>query len=195
MGEREPFFLKIIQPKFFIQNLEMKKLLLPFFFIGTVATMLVMMKTGAPLKTTVTPLGILNLEFAYNNAQVTGIINAWHEPSHPHKILIAIYNTCWDFLFLFFYAGFLFLACKKIAGNLKGPASKAGNLIACGAILAGILDILENTGMLLSLHGHTSNTIAFLTVFCSVIKWGLAIIALLYVLTGLLQWVYQKIKY
>lgn len=173
----------------------MKKMALPFFFVGTIVMMIVMAKTGALLKTVTTPLGILNLEFAYNSSQTTAVINAWKTPEHPHKILVAIYNTIWDFLFLFFYAGFLFLACKKIAANIKGPASKAGNLIARGAILAGILDVLENIGMLISLHGHVSNLVSFLTVFFSVIKWGLAIIAVLYVLTGLLKWMYQKIKY
>ncbi len=173
----------------------MKKMLLPFFLLGTVAMMIVMVKTGATLKTTATPLGILNLEFAYNSAQTTGIINAWKTTGDPNNVLAAIYNTFYDFLFLFFYAGFLFLTCKKIAANIKGPAAKAGNLIARGAILAGILDVLENIGMLLSLHNYTSDAIAFLTVFFSVIKWGLAIIAVLYVLTGLLHWLYQKIKY
>ena len=173
----------------------MKKLLLPFFFIGTIAMMFVMVKTGAPLKTAATPLGILDLEFAYNSTQVTSIINAWKTPGHPHKIFVAIYNTFWDFLFLFFYAGFLFLACKKIAATVKGPVARAGYLIARGALLAGFLDVLENIGMLISLHGHVSAPVSFLTVFFSVIKWGLVIIAVLYVLTGLLQWAYQKIKY
>ncbi len=157
--------------------------------------MVVMAKTGAPLKTPATPLGILDLEFAYTDIKTTTIINAWYEESHPHKIFVAIYNTFWDFLFLFFYAGFLFLACKKIALNVKGTASKIGNLIARGAIVAGILDVFENIGMLLSLHGHIHQVISFLTVFFSVIKWGLAIIAVLYVLTGLLQWAFQKIKF
>lgn len=173
----------------------MKKLLLPFFFIGTIAMIFVMVKTGAVLKMPETPNGILNLEFAYNTAQTNNIINAWRSTGKPNNVLAAIYNTFYDFIFLFFYAGFLFLACKKIAANIQGPVARAGNIIARAAILAGILDLLENTGMLLTLHGHASNAIAFLTVFFSVIKWTLAIIAVLYVLTGLLQWIYQKIKY
>lgn len=173
----------------------MKKFLLPFFFVGTVLMIWVMAKTGAPLKTPATPLGILDLEFAYNSTKTTAVINAWYEPSHPHKILVAIYNTCWDFLFLFFYAGFLFLACKKIALQVKGPVSKLGNLLARGALLAGVFDILENIGMLLSLHGHIHQFISIFTFIFSVIKWALAIFAVLYVLTGMLRWVFQKIRY
>lgn len=173
----------------------MKKLLLPLFLIGTIAMMVVMLKTGATLKTAETPLGILDLEFAYNTTKTSAIINAWAPTTVLDNIAVAKVNTYWDFLFLFFYAGFLFMACKKIAANLKGPVAKAGNIIAKAALLAGFLDVLENAGMLITLHGHVSSAIAFCTTFISIIKWGLAIIAVLYVLTGLLVLAYRRIKY
>jgi hypothetical protein len=170
----------------------MKKLLLPFFFLGTIAMMVVMAKTGATLKTAATPMGILDLEFAYNTTKTSAIINAWAPTNELDNIAAAKANTYWDFLFLFFYAGFLFMACKKIAAKISGPVSKAGNLIAQGALWAGFLDILENTGMLLTLSNQGSSTIAFVTTFVSVIKWGLALIALLYVLTGVLALAFRK---
>ncbi len=156
--------------------------------------MVVMSKSGAVLKTATTPQGILNLEFAYNTSKTKNIINAWQLSSQPDKLQAAINNTFYDFVFLFFYAGFLFLACKKIAATIKGPVAKAGNYIASSALLAGIFDALENTGMLLTLYGHTSNSIAFLTVIFSVIKWVLAIIAVVYALTGILYWLYKKLN-
>jgi hypothetical protein len=173
----------------------MKKLLLPFFFIGCMAMIVVMTKTGAMLNTPEAPHGVLNLEFAYNTAKTAPIINSWASINHTDLISAAKINTYWDFLFLFFYAGFLFLACKKIASNANGPVAKAGILIAKGALLAGFLDVLENAGMLLTLNNKGSSTVAFFTTFFSVIKWGLAIIAVLYVLTGILVWVYRKIRY
>lgn len=169
-----------------------KKLLLPFFLIGTIAMMFVMAKTGAILKTPEIPMGILNLEFAYNTAKTTPIINSWASISSTDVITAAKINTYWDFLFLFFYAGFLFLACKKIASNTNGGFSNAGKIIAKGALLAGVLDIIENTGMLLTLNNQGSSAIAFCTTFVSVIKWALAIIAVLYVLTGLLALAFRK---
>ncbi len=170
----------------------MRKLLLPFFFIGTIVMMIVMAKTGATLKTPAARMGIFDLEFAYNTSKTTPIINAWVQ---TNNIAAAKINTYWDFLFLFFYAGFLFLACKKIATNNIGPVAKAGNLIAKGALLAGLLDVVENAGMLLTLDNQGSPTIAFCTTFVSIVKWLLAIIAVLYLLTGLLVFVYRKIKY
>ena len=173
----------------------MKKLLLPLFLIGTIAMMVVMLKTGATLKTAETPLGILDLEFAYNTTKTSAIINAWAPTTALDNIVVAKINTYWDFLFLFFYAGFLFMACKKIAANINGPVAKAGNIIAKAALLAGFLDIIENAGMLLTLNNNGSSAIAFCTTFISIIKWGLAIIAVLYVLTGLLVLAYRRIKY
>ena len=87
------------------------------------------------------------------------------------------------------------MACKKIAANIKGPVAKAGSIIAKSALLAGFLDIIENAGMLLTLNNNGSSAIAFCTTFISIIKWGLAIIAVLYVLTGLLVLAYRRIKY
>ena len=170
----------------------MKKLLLPFFLVGSIAMIVVMSKTGAILKTPAAPNGILNLEFAYNTAKTTPIINSWASINKANVITAAKNNTYWDFLFLFFYAGFLFLACKKIAAKASGSFSKAGELIAKGALWAGFLDIIENTGMLLTLSNEGSATIAFCTTFFSVIKWALAIIAVLYMLTGLLALAFRK---
>ncbi|MEO6253375.1 MAG: hypothetical protein ABIO79_08730 [Ferruginibacter sp.] len=173
----------------------MKKFLIPFFVIGSMAMIVVMTKTGAILKTSAAPMGILDLEFAYNTTKTTPILNSWAPAGNTDNISAAKINTYWDFLFLFFYAGFLFLACTKIASAIKGPVAKAGNLIAKAALLAGFFDILENIGMLFTLNGQGSSTIAFCTTFISVIKWGLAIIAVLYVLTGLLVLSYRRMKY
>jgi hypothetical protein len=170
----------------------MQKLLLPFFLIGSIAMIFVMTKTGATLKTAATPHGILDLEFANNTSKVTTVLNAWAPANGPDNIAAAKANTYWDFLFLFFYAGFLFMACKKIASKIQGPVAKAGYIIAKGALIAGFLDILENAGMLYTLSGQGSSGIAYATTFVSVIKWCLALIALLYVLTGLLALAFRR---
>lgn len=172
----------------------MKKLLLPLFFAGTIIMIVVMAKTGAALKTDFTPHGILDLEFAYDTAKTAVVVNAWAPADGLDNIAAAKTNTYFDFLFLFFYSIFLFLACRKIAQNIKGPVAKAGNAIATGGLLAGLLDILENLGMLITLGGHVSGTIAFLTTFFAVVKWALAIIAVLYVLTGLLALGWKRIR-
>jgi hypothetical protein len=164
----------------------MKKLLIPFLFVGTMIMIYVMGKTSTTLKTTATPCGILNLEFAYNSTKTSGVINAW-EPNN--NITVAKNNTYYDFIFLAFYASFLFFTCKKIA-EIKN--SNTGLLIANGAIAAGILDIAENAGMLFTLSGNVSGTVGLITTVCSLIKWVLAITAALYCLAGIVYLIRHK---
>ena len=150
---------------------------------------IVMAKTGATLKTTATPKGILDLEFAYNNSKTATVLNAWAPNATVDNISAAKINTYLDFIFLFFYSFFLFFACDKIA---RITNNKMGSLIANGALYAGILDVVENAGMLMTLSGGASGTTAFITTFCSVIKWAFAIAAVLYLLGGCVQLMVQK---
>ena len=154
----------------------------------------VMAKTGAPLKTIATPHGILDLEFAYDTAKTNTVINAWSVKDPADIIVAAKINTWLDFIFLFFYSIFLFLAAKKLSVSFGGGFGKAGKIVAKGALLAGILDVFENAGMLTTLSGHGSGAISFITASCSVIKWILAIIAVLYVLTGAIGLLRTRLK-
>ena len=139
------------------------------------------MKTGAPLKTAATPKGILHLEFAYDKAQVNTIITAW---SVDNKLAAAKTNTYWDFCFLFFYAFFLFFTCVKLSEKFSaaGWKNKAGLFFAKMAILAGMLDIGENIGMLQTLNGNGNTTSWQITTGCAATKWSLVILVILYIL-------------
>ncbi len=172
----------------------MKKYSIPFFLLGTLVMIYVMSKTGSPLKTIATPHGILDLEFAYNTIKTNIVINAWSVKDPVDIFAAAKINTWLDFIFLFFYSIFLFLAAKKISASFGGRFGKAGKIVAKGALLAGILDVFENAGMLATLSGHSSGAISFFTGFCSVIKWILAIIAVLYVLTGAIGLLRSRLK-
>ncbi|MBL0199988.1 MAG: hypothetical protein IPP81_07365 [Chitinophagaceae bacterium] len=61
-----------------------------------------------PFKNIEAPNGILNLEFAYNTAKTTPIINSWAGISSTDVITAAKNNTYWDFVFLFFMPAFYF---------------------------------------------------------------------------------------
>jgi hypothetical protein len=167
----------------------MKKYSLLLLFAGTAIMIVVMAKTGAPLKTPATPKGIIDLEFAYNKIKIQNVLNAWAQNNSINNINTATNNTYYDFIFLFFYSLFLFFTCKKIA---RINNSKPGLFIAKGALWAGLLDIFENTGMLITLSGNSSNTIAICTTIIAVIKWALAIAAAGYLLVGLIQLLITK---
>ena len=170
----------------------MKKYSLLLIFIGTLVMIVVMTKTGASLKTSTTPKGILDLEFAYNTAKTTTVLNAWVPNNIINNINAAKNNTWLDFIFLFFYSLFLFYTCKKISRIITGGFGNTGILIAHGALWAGFLDIFENAGMLITLSGYSSTAVAFITTFCSVIKWGLVVVAVGYILSGLIKLIAAK---
>ncbi len=172
----------------------MRKILIPLFLFGTGFMMYMMSETSALLKTPATPAGIINLELANSTAKTNAILYAWAPNANSDKIQVAKINTYWDLLFLFFYAGLLYLLCSLVAANSTGKAAKIGYLIASAAIVAGIADVMENTGMLFSLNGLVSPIVSFCTAFFSSIKWTLVTIAILYAIGGLLVLAFRKIK-
>ena len=164
----------------------MNRFPLLIFFVGTCIMIYVMSVTGAPLKTDATPSKILDLEFAYNAGKIDTVLNAWSPDKGTDRIAAAVYNTRLDFIFIFFYAGFLFLAARMIGRSFGGKFGNAGILVSRFALLAGLLDVLENIGMFISLNaGKGSDVTGYFTSGCSIVKWTLALVAVLYVLTGL----------
>jgi hypothetical protein len=172
----------------------MRKYFFLIISIGTLVMVVVMAKTGATLKTAATPKGILNLEFAYNSDKAKAIINAWQYNGTTDNITVAKINTQLDFIFILFYSAFLYNACKKIAGIFNEAAANTGLLLANGAIAAGLLDIFENIGMLLTLHGYTNSAIPLATFIFSIAKWLLALAALLYFVAGGGWYLVKKFK-
>ena len=174
----------------------MKKINWLFLVAGTFIMLYVMASTGKTLTTHATPFGILNLEFAWNNSKLHAVIEAWTPKGSNDidNIRVAIKNTWLDFIFLFFYSLFLFYTCKTIAESFTGFICSLGIFLALGALNAGLLDITENAGMLISLNGFSSGSIALFTSICSVIKWILALSALAYILLAGPFALYRKAK-
>lgn len=158
----------------------MKKYFSLFIIIGTATMIVVIIKTGATLQPATTN-GILDLELAYSTAKATNVINAW---AATDNINAAKTNTWFDFIFIFFYSLFLYNTCNFLSKSFTSFLNRAGRLLAKAAIAAGILDILENMGMLITLNGFISSGITFLTAFFSFIKWMLVIALVLYMLVA-----------
>ncbi len=159
-----------------------------YFFLvisaGTLVMLIVMAKSGATLRTMATPKGILDLEFAYNGDKAAAVMKAWQNNDKTDIVTAAKINTQLDFIFLLFYSAFLYNGCRIILVYFKGADANIGLLLANGAIAAGLLDILENIGMLFTLHGYTNSAIPLATCSFSIVKWLLALAALLYLLVG-----------
>lgn len=141
---------------------------------------IIMSGSGKQLKE-VTTCGILDLEFAYTAEKSGAVVNAW---SNAGVMPAAFLNTWLDFIFLFFYSLLLFTFCKRLNVITNNSFNSAGSYLARGAIAAGFLDILENTGMLLTLNHLNNDAISLLTAIFSIIKWILVLAAILYLVVA-----------
>lgn len=153
---------------------------------GTLTMMFIMANQGQTLRNKRSArLGIVSLELAYDSSQTNEIIREWSIPDEDGtEVAVAIRNTKLDFIFIFFYSLFLFFAAKAINKKFGGWFGRQGKWISKAALVAGGMDVLENCGMLMTLTGKGSDTVAMATAICSSIKWMLVMIAVFYVLTG-----------
>ncbi len=159
----------------------------------TAVMMILMFYTGRPLTTPSTPAGILCLEFAKTESVVDDIISSWKKTSSGTSEIVdaAKLNTYLDFIFLFCYSLFLASFCLRLANSLSASKifAKYFRVLAVLSLMAGLLDVVENTGMLTSLNEAGSNVVAMITAVSATIKWSLVIFILLSLGAGL---VYRK---
>jgi hypothetical protein len=156
----------------------------------------IMLYTGSPLKTPATPHGIIDLEMAADASAAQNILNFWdNDISQQRDVLEAArINTYWDFLFLLCYSLLFYFACKRLLYHFNTPGvwsflCKTGLVLS---VMTGLLDILENTGMLISLRGNVSDQTAMLTASASMIKWILVGWMILFLLSGYAYMVIQR---
>ena len=158
--------------------------------VGTMAMMMIMRQSGKPLETPFTPAGIINLELARTKSNVRNILNIWSSSNGDNRnnIGIAKNNTYLDFLFILFYASFLFVSTQKVVLLFykRSRWAALGRSVVYLSPIAAILDVLENLGMLLSLNNHVSSKTVFLTFSCSFMKWLCIGLIILYLLSSLL---------
>jgi hypothetical protein len=158
------------------------KLLLLLLFVGTIIMMAVMRWHGAPLITPVSKAGIVSLEVAKTIEQSNIIINQWKKDD---VIQQAITNTYIDFVFLIFYALFLYTYCFFISFKQKPWAATVSRTLALAALAAGLCDVIENYFMLQMLEGAVTPTFAFLSWLFAVIKFGLLVAVIVWSLCNL----------
>ncbi|MBL0110686.1 MAG: hypothetical protein IPP42_07445 [Saprospiraceae bacterium] len=153
---------------------------LKLLFSGTLLSIIIMQYTGHPLKVPTTPNGILALEFANTPAKVQSIIDAWQPLNNRGRsnIAQARLNTYWDFVFILFYSSLLYY-WNQYYSHTTIMFRFIGKVSGLIAILAGILDIVENLGMFKSLAGNISTSNAQLTSACATIKFCLLAISIL----------------
>ena len=170
------------------------KLILKLLIAGTLLSILIMSYTGRPLKQSSSGFkSILSLEFANTAAKAEAVVNTWQSESHGGKTLLehAKINTYWDFMFIFFYSTTLFFAHWSLPKSGNKSLQILFTCLGVASLVAGVLDIIENTGMLRSMDHIVSDRNASITSVCAWIKFILVSISI----SGLLiRWLLHKIS-
>jgi len=137
-----------------------------------------------------TPPIIIAFELAGNTATAQSIISNW-SPEQINNVKTSIYL---DFGFILAYCSAFMFACRA-ASNFSGVQFfiKTGLQLSWIVWLAGLCDAIENIAMLRTLSelSQTSVSIAF---YFATIKFGILLIALIFVLISLVIGVFTKIR-
>ncbi|HML11937.1 MAG TPA: hypothetical protein VK456_01440 [Xanthobacteraceae bacterium] len=143
------------------------------------------------------PLGNVPLQQAWTIDNASAIVEAWHRGRCECKAA----NQVWlDYLFILAYASLLFfigLTGERAAAR-RGMSRLAfvAGLSACGGLLAGLFDCLENVGLLVMILHGPMPVVPFLTSVCSSLKFMLtsfsAIVGLIVLAAVLIHWSRQR---
>jgi hypothetical protein len=170
----------------------MKKIVLIILWIATFFAMYKTGATGNQLINAETPLGIINMELAFTSSNMETVYNSWLK---NNDMSAGFNSTYWDFLFLVCYGTLLWYLASYFATYFKKLKSIhiIGLLCSKLAIVAALLDIIENIGIFYFLNGGLNNIIVLAISIISAIKWIFALLALLYCLAIGLFWLKKQV--
>ncbi len=166
-----------------------------YFFLFICFTMLieiVLVLSGANLRTTAAPLGIISYELALDIEKAQFIVNSWDK----NATISASFNIGLDYLFLILYSTTIAFACIWLANLLENIRfAKIAYLVAWLQWFAAFLDVIENTALYFFLQSPTQAFLPPIAFWCAVFKFLLVGIGLLCSILGLAFLLYKKIKY
>lgn len=144
--------------------------------VATVIMFIVLRFFSVGLVTDYSPYGIISFELAKNMRDANAMMKA--VGVKPFQINIAV-----DFLFIIAYCIFLFLCCKAIMNKFLTSISKTIGLVFLElSVLVGVLDLVENIAMLITLGGYGSNVSVGISRWSAIIKFSLAAFVILYII-------------
>ena len=157
-----------------------KNWLLPLAFL--VVMIIIMRYQGLALVTPVSPLGILDLEFARTDKRLQELRMFWNT---DHLFT----NIYLDFLFIISYVWFLVSVSLRIQ---KRPGwERAGKWAASFALAAGFFDVLENFLMIMIYQERFDSILLQMVFFLAVLKFALILLVLFFIL-AVIPFIYFK---
>ena len=151
------------------------------FGVALLATAIVfvgMNTVNAPLKTSAAPAGVVSWELARTLERSLEMLASWDETARLHAAL----GLGLDYLFMVAYGLALALGCSLVARGQHGRLRQLGVLLAWGALLAALLDAVENYALARLLFGSERAQWASLAFWCAAPKFALVAAGLVYVL-------------
>jgi hypothetical protein len=148
----------------------------------TALCMTVLGFAGESLKTKEAPAGILTFELAglkTNDPQA--ILKGWDERARQW----AAFGLGFDYCFIVFYSMFLTIACVWTAKHVQRELGfRLGITLAWLQIVAGLLDCVENAGLLVTLLSDGARNWMTAGAVASAGKWLLIFAGITYVVIG-----------
>jgi hypothetical protein len=142
----------------------------------TIIIALILQWQGASLRTAVSEHGIVDYELARTKSAADTISNATGKT--PLRINITI-----DFLFIVAYGLFFYLSCKALMNHFRSSGMKTlGFIFMELGVLAAVLDLCENIGMLITLSVHGSDISTGITHWVCIGKFAIAALVLAYII-------------
>jgi hypothetical protein len=156
-----------------------RKKLLWGFLGSTLVLLLLFQPANRPLMTGEAPAGVISLELAWTPVRAQSILESWGSDAR----LFAAFGLGFDYLFMASYSLALALGSLMASARQAGWFRRLGTWAAYGAILAAVLDALENLGEFQQLF-HARVDLAAVVGLCATLKFGLILLVLVYDLAG-----------
>jgi len=156
----------------------MKKNLLYFTLIGTVLSYVVLFFVDIKLQSGDINFGIVSFELAGNINSSSEIVNNW---AVNNNLSLAAFSIGFDYLFIIFYASFIFIWTSILSDRFYNKAAKYfANFIMIITVIAGIFDMIENYSLMQVLSGSQDNFWPLIAYYFSSFKFIFILIAILY---------------
>lgn len=153
-------------------------------FVRFFAALLVTWAWIAIMKHEVQPLTsreIVSFEFARTPEQVLTWIQYFDREGLRSQFEVSIYL---DFIFLLIYPLPFVFACRAIAAAGSGRVQRVSARFARWIWLAAVCDMIENLGILYTLHGHPTGLVTHATAFFALLKFSILLAAFAAVAAG-----------
>ncbi|PTX64003.1 hypothetical protein C8N46_101613 [Kordia periserrulae] len=152
-----------------------------------------MMHFDEPLKSEVSPLGIVSLELAKTLENATQILNTWNATETAMQA--AEWSLWFDYVFIITYVLLLCLMLHRtrrmVWKETTSLAYRIGTVLITMVVFAGLLDMVENFALLQLFYGDLQSHWVHLAFATATIKFINIVIGILYVI---ISWLMVGIK-